>query len=1179
MKDLLLEIAEAPEFRAMVRELERRRAEGKPPRKAVYASGLTATAKTLYAVLLRRALGRPLLYVARSNRDAEQALDAIETWARWLGEPLPVLIPAHDIRPYQGLSPHADISEKRALGLGKLAAGQAALAILPVPAAAARLESPEFYRQLARPFRQGDTLALEELLEHLETVGYLRHDPVEMVGQYSLRGGILDVYSPEARRPVRLELFGDEVESIREFDLNTQRSVGPIGSTALLPLTEFPLRKDLLAELSARTNGSETAIFAPGEPFAGWEFLVPLVTPLSHTMLDLCEDAVLFLDEPLELRKEIERLWSLLEPEFHQAQQKGHAALPPDRFYLRWEEMAALWARRPVVNAEELTLPPATSATRSEAARFDFATQPGPRFHGNLPLCLEEMEHRLREQYRVLWLTTGSGETDRIAELLAEHRIPFQRAERSALGSRGAGGPGNTAWEASSFEDPAVPSCWIGQGAVQHGVTIPPARILILGNQDLFETAAAAARPVRPRSKISTFLSDFRDLRPGDYVVHVEHGIGRYGGLQEIAHDGVPMEFMELEYQEGARLYLPLARLDLVQKYRGLEGARPALDHLGGSSWGRTKARVRKSMEDMAGELLKLYAERETAGGAAFPGDDHWQQEFAAAFEYEETPDQETAIEEVRHDMEKPAPMDRLICGDVGYGKTEVAMRAAFRAATHNKQAAVLAPTTVLAFQHSETFRRRFAAFPIRIELLSRFRTAAQQKAVLRDLEAGKVDIVIGTHRLLSKDVAFHDLGLVIVDEEQRFGVRHKERLKAMKKSVDVLSLSATPIPRTLHMSLVGLRNMSLIETPPRDRLAIQTIVAPFSEEIIQTAIEQELERGGQAYFVHNRVESLPGMVARIQKLVPQARIGMAHGQMNERQLERVMLGFLRQETNVLAATTIIENGLDIPLVNTIIVNRAERMGLAELYQLRGRVGRSSRRAYAYLLVPEEAELSPEARHRLSALKEFSELGSGFRVAALDMELRGAGNLLGRQQHGHVNAVGFELYCQMLERAVQQLRGEETRPEVAASIQLGLDIRIPPSYIPEESQRLRMYKVIGSIRTPEERARAEQELEDRYGPLPTPIRNLLEYAALKAAAEQMRIQSVERKNEKLLIQFHPSGGVDPDRLLEFLSGHPKAQFTPAGVLRVPLRGNAHELLPQVQAVLQQLHVSPIDRVP
>jgi transcription-repair coupling factor (superfamily II helicase) len=575
VKNLLLEIAESPDFREMVRALERRESAGA----AVTASGLTETAKPLYAALLRRALGKPLFFVTRSNREAEQAFDAVETWTRWLGEPPPTLIPAHDIRPYQGLSPHADISEKRALGLGRVASGQASLVVLPVAAMAARLEAADFYRSLARTLRGGDEVPLEELLEHLEMVGYARRDPVEMVGQFSLRGGILDVYSPEARRPIRVELFGDEVETIREFDVNTQRSVGPVGSAQLLPLTEFPLRRDLVVELSrihshpheqarvGHPREPDPGMFSPGEPFPGWEFLVPLVTPLSDTMLDLSRQAVLFLCEPQELRKELERLWTLLDSEFRHAQEMDKPAAPPESFYLRWEEAIELWSQRPVVNAAQLSLTSVTQPrpARDSTAHFDFAGQPAPRFHGNLPLCLAEIESRLREQYRVLWMTTGAGESDRIAELLAEHHIPFQRAERreSGFGSR------DTAKSSSTSEfripdpetaDPSIPSCWIGQGAVQSGVAIPSQHILILGNQDLFETSDAAARPARPRSKISTFLSDFRDLKPGDYVVHVEHGIGRFVGLKEISHDSSTIEFMELEYQDAARLYVP--RLD-----------------------------------------------------------------------------------------------------------------------------------------------------------------------------------------------------------------------------------------------------------------------------------------------------------------------------------------------------------------------------------------------------------------------------------------------------------------------------------------------------------------------------------------------------------------------------------------------------------------------------------------
>ena len=1160
--ELLHEVAEGPEFRAILRELERASA-GKQGVN-LHASGLTVPAKTLCAVLLRRALRKPLVYVTRTNREAEQALDLMETWARLLGESPPVFVPAHDIRPYQGLSPHADISEKRALGLWKLAARQASLAVLPAAALASRMESRAFYQGLALQIRRGEEIDLQDLLEHLEMAGYAPHDPVEMTGQYSLRGGILDLFSPETRRPVRLELFGDEVYSIREFDIETQRSVEPVETAAVLPLTEFPLRKELLEKFSSHPEVSQSSVFIPGEMFPGWEFLVPLLNPLPGAILDLVnnDDAVVFLDEPQELRKEMDHLWMLLEAEYAEAQSEGRVAAAPEQLFFRWDAMAAGWARRPVVNAEELDMAAPPEAASSHSSRFSFATRPAPRFHGNVPLCLSELEKLLQQQYRVLFLTASQGESERLSELLAEYKIPFHLAERPKQS--------DAFLQEKSQLSSALPTCWISKGTAPNGVMIPPRRLLILGNQDLYDASEAVARPAMPRSKVSTFLSDFRDLRAGDYVVHVEHGIGCYRRLREIEHDGVTSEFMELEYQSEARLYVPLARLDLVQKYRGLEGGRPTLDKLGGGSWARTKARIRKSMEKMADELLKLYAERKMADGHAFTGDSHWEREFAEAFEYEETPDQLGAIQDVHRDMEKPEPMDRLLCGDVGYGKTEIAMRAAFRAAIQNKQVAVLAPTTVLVFQHYETFRQRMAAFPLRVEMLSRFRSAAQQKVVLEDLAVGKVDVVVGTHRLLSKDVIFQDLGLVIVDEEQRFGVRHKERLKTMKKSVDVLSLSATPIPRTLHMSLVGLRDMSLIETPPKDRLAIQTVVAPFREQLIRAAIEQELERGGQVYFVHNRVESIYSIAALIQKLVPQARVAVAHGQMGEKQLEKVMLGFIRQEWDVLVATTIIENGLDIPQVNTIIVNRADRHGLAELYQLRGRVGRSNRRAYAYLLVPNKEELTPLARRRLSALKEFSELGSGFRVAALDMELRGAGNLLGGEQHGQVNAIGFEMYCRMLEGAVQQLRGEVTRPEVATTINLGLDIRIPPGYIAEESQRLRMYKTVGAIENAGQRAAVEQELEDRYGAPPAPVLNLLEYASLKAMAQRFLIQSIERKSEAVNIQFHSSAPVDPERLTKFISKHPEVQFTPSGMLRIPFRGNSQELLPQVQAVLQQL---------
>src|ERR1700739_1486212 len=588
--------------------------------------------------------------------------------------------------------------------------------------------------------------------------------------------------------------------------------------------------------------------------------------------------------------------------------------------------------------------------------------------------------------------------------------------------------------------------------------------------------------------------------------------------------------------------------MDLVQSYRVVEGTEPTLDKLGGTAWATRKTRVRKSLEDMADQLLALYAERKTAEGFAFSPDGAWQREFEDAFEFEETADQQTAIADIKKDLEKPTPMDRLLCGDVGYGKTEVAMRAAFKAVADGKQIAVLPPTTVLAFQHFETFKKRFAAFPTRIEMLSRFRTAAEQKVILADLEAGKVDIVIGTHRLLSKDITFQDLGLLVVDEEQRFGVAHKERLKEMRKNVHALALSATPIPRTLHMSLVGLRDMSLIETPPRDRLAIQTSVAPFGEELVQRAIENELARDGQVYFIHNRVESIYSLASLVSKLVPKARVVVGHGQMGEKELEAVMLKFIRDEADVLVATTIVENGLDIPRANTILINRADRLGLAELYQLRGRVVRSSQRAYAYLLVPPETTLSDIARKRLSAMKAFSALGAGFRIAALDLELRGAGNMLGRQQHGHIEAIGFDMYCQMLERAVSKLKGEEVAPDLRTTLTLGFDVRIPQDYIPSENLRLRTYKRISSIASEADKQDVRKELEDRFGTPPSSVENLFEYAALKSMCERLRISTVERQGNRIAVRFHPETTLDPAKLVSVVRSRAGIKLDPGGVL-------------------------------
>jgi transcription-repair coupling factor (superfamily II helicase) len=763
----------------------------------------------------------------------------------------------------------------------------------------------------------------------------------------------------------------------------------------------------------------------------------------------------------------------------------------------------------------------------------------------------------------VLVAAPNTGEVERLADFFTEYGVSFR------LGSRTRGGE-SYADETAYFAGEVLTTTLV-KAYIPDGMILPDAGLTVFGTRDLFdESESVVSRPQRQRSKTSAFLSDFRDLQVGDYVVHVEHGIGQYQGLKEINQGDGNTEFMVLEYADAAKLYVPLTRLDLVQKYRSQEGAKPVLNHLGTAAWAKTKARVRKAMKDMTEELLKLYAQRKTAQGHSFQPDNEWMREFEDAFEYSETEDQDLAIHDVKRDMESQQPMDRLLCGDVGYGKTEIAMRAAFKAISDNKQVAVLAPTTVLAFQHFETFKQRFAAFPVSIEMISRFRSPKQQKEILQRVEAGKVDILIGTHRLLSKDVKFTDLGLLVVDEEQRFGVRHKERLKQMRKEVDVLTMSATPIPRTLHMSLVGLRDMSIIETPPKDRIAIQTVVANWDEKLIRTAIEQELERGGQVYFVHNRVDTIWEIAAKLQSLVPPARIMVGHGQMSEGELEKVMLKFMRHEADILVATTIIENGLDIPLCNTILINRADRFGLSELYQLRGRVGRSNRRAYAYLLLPSEVELTPIARRRLAALKEFSDLGAGFKIAALDLELRGAGNLLGGEQSGHIEAVGFDLYTQMLEQAVREMKGE-AEPQPQAQLNLGLNIRIPAEYITEENQRLRMYKRIAGVETERQLADVEAEVKDRYGEPPLPVRQLLRYAALRLQAVQAGVTAIERKRDVVSVRFRQDAPVDPAKLASFVSSQRGAQFLPDGTLKFLAKGlDARELLEQLQTLLGNL---------
>jgi transcription-repair coupling factor (superfamily II helicase) len=1048
-------------------------------------------------------------------------------------------------------------------------------------------------------------------------------------------------------RPIRVDFFGDEIESIRRFDPDTQRSASTLDEALLLPLTETPVTEKILTAINARLTRSGLAgaeLEGGEEPselrthvatrtgdatiFPGWEFFAPVAGARS-TLLDLLgSDTRVFVEEPSMVKNQGERWWNKVEQR-HERSAIGSLVRPEDIYISPWELDDRLRAFSGL-ELDQLGAVDVLDADRNDLSEIDFATRPTQRFHGSIPALVEAINGLIQQDARVLIAAPNQGEVERLASLLQEYQVPYR------LGSRTLAPGSATVYSESSYLAGDLQTPVIVRAALANGVQVLDLRdadgratarqLVLFGAQDLVDDADIQARPVnRSKSKMSAFVSDFRDLAVGDYVVHVEHGIARYCGLRVIEeNDAPPLELMILEFADEAKLYVPLTRLDLIQKYRSTDtGPAPQLNKLGTQGWQKTKARVKKAMADMSAELLKLYAQRKAALGTAFSPDTNMQREFEDAFDFNETDDQITAIADIKNDMESTQPMDRLLCGDVGYGKTEVAMRAAFKAVQDSKQVAVLTPTTVLAFQHYESFKRRFANFPVNVEMISRFRSAKEQKEILEKAAAGKVDILIGTHRVLSKDLKFQDLGLLVVDEEQRFGVRHKERLKQMRAQIDVLAMSATPIPRTLHMSLIGLRDMSVIETPPKDRMAIQTIVAKFDEKLVRTAIEMELERGGQIYFVHNRVETIYDLAAKIRELVPQARIVIGHGQLPEAELERVMLAFMNHEYDVLVATSIIENGLDIPLANTIIINRADRHGLSELYQLRGRVGRSNRRAYAYLLIPPDTELTEIARRRLAALKEFSDLGAGFKIAALDLELRGAGNMLGGEQSGHIEAVGFEMYTSMLEEAVRKMKGEEDKPAHAGtSINLGISVRIDSSYIPEENQRLRMYKRIAGAEDEATLADVRAELQDRYGDPPESVLNLLAAGSLRLLCERLGIAQLDRKRtqvevpaaatkhsggtqhtmlmrhqpakpaakvfvEMLHIRFAAAAAdtsqlsgtslartaVDPGAMMKLVARNAKrgAQFTPQGVLRWPITSaKADVVLAETRSLVEAL---------
>jgi transcription-repair coupling factor (superfamily II helicase) len=1211
LQNTLRRITETPEFRRIADEIKR----GAP---VVSISGLVAgSARALALAALQRETGRLFAVVAQSNRDLEPWESDLRFWYCALAgktscENEVLTLPSSESDPYAGSSPHPETLERRALTLWRLAHHSQDFVLLTARALSRRTVMPDEITSAGVLLAKDDSQAPEDLVYKLVAAGYVREDPVGSVGEFSSRGGILDVWSPGQETPVRIEFFGDEIDSIRGFDPETQLSTSQLSQVEIVPMREVTVRSEDFTvwahaarqrwndERYARALRDRTGFADEGETFAGWEWLLPIVRERSGSVFDYLKDAVLVIDEPSSVENYLSEVYQTLADRYAETDAVDDIALRPEELYLGVEELREKLATKSRVElrvlgraAAELDQAvsldaeaPKVQLGRSRPVRaplflfpvagpapeVEWKTKSTRKYHGRLADIAADLRGvRDGGSTTRLFVMPSLGVAERVAEILAEYEI---EAQLMLLEQK------------SEATATTAAQTIVTVGRLSSGFEMPDAFLLTHVEADLFDEAGAQALEPRAaatdgrrqttggrkkRSKTAAFLSDFRDLRAGDFVVHIDHGIGRFGGLQTLDLGTRSSEFMLLFYAEDAKLYVPVERLDLVQRYSSAEGQQPNLDRLGGLGWQKTKAKAKRAMRDMADELLRLYAERKLVGGYAFAADTPWQREFEDGFEYVLTADQETAIEDVKQDMEQATPMDRLLCGDVGYGKTEVAMRAAFKAVMEGKQAAVLTPTTVLAYQHYDTFRSRFAPFPVKIELLSRFRSAKEQKEVAKRVESGDVDVIIGTHRLLSKDVRFKELGIVVVDEEQRFGVAHKERLKHLKKRVDVLTLSATPIPRTLNMSLSGLRDMSLIETPPRDRLAIQTQVVQFSENVIKSAIELELGRGGQVFFIHNRVETIETIAALVQRLVPQARMVVGHGQMNEKEMERVMLDFIEHKYDVLVATTIIENGIDIPRANTIIINRADQYGLSQLYQLRGRVGRSNRRAYAYLLIPGEQELSPIAKRRLAAIREFSDLGAGFRIAALDLELRGAGNLLGGQQSGHMDALGFDLYTQMLERTVAELRGESVEDETSVTINLGVDVAIPDEYINDMGQRLRTYKRVSSARDEEMLNSIRDETRDRYGRLPESVEQLFGYARLRRLAEDLRILSLDKTADGLAIKFSENARISPEKLASFINDREGTLFTPTGVLKLKLDEDEQDnLLDTMRAVLLEL---------
>jgi len=1123
--------------------------------------GLSGSERAFLISKIYQELRVPIFVVTPSTKAAQSILEDLRFFMHPAGAPL-FLFPSYNLLPFKFLAYHNETAARRIYALYQLLESRTPpIVVSTVDALMQKIIPKQEIINYAELIVAGEEIERDGLIEKLVSGGYAHASIVEEPGDFCVRGGIVDIYCPLYDDPLRIEFFGDMAESVRLFSAASQRTIKYIDEAVILPAREMVLDKALLPQIISRIRLRASELEIPvteirkvvdaikhGQGFPGIESLIPLIYPELDGVLDyLPSDSLFVTVGNEEMERAAKDSENRIAKNYEAASHKKRICVDPSNLYLSWSQIKARITQKKPLVFKMLEIQEREDQNRTDKLLFKAAVDTNTDLSLQLK-SYQEKESLLKpladwiDEKRINGLTSlmvcrTKTQAERLKSLLTPYGFQFKLVD--------------------SFADVAIEpgAIYLCLGQVSTGFVWSAESLAIITEAEIFGLKPHRRKPPRPR-RSSEFL-DLQDLKKDDLIVHIEHGIGRYDGLRKLNVDGLINDFLVLLYKDGDKLYLPVDRMSMVQKYMGVDGIEPVIDKMGGTSWKRIKARVKRSAEKIAGELLKLYAKRKYEKGFVFSSVDSYFRDFEAGFEYEETADQVNAIEDVLADMYLSTPMDRLVCGDVGYGKTEVALRASFLAVNNGKQVAMLVPTTILAEQHYVTFSKRYERYPINIACLSRFRPLREQRKILENLKAGKLDIVIGTHRLLQKDITFKDLGLLLVDEEQRFGVSHKERLKKIKHNVDVLALTATPIPRTLHMSLVGIRDISIIATPPEFRQSIITYVSEFDEELVAEAIRKELQRYGQIFFVHNNIQSITKMAKKLQHMVPEVRLDIAHGRMRENDLEQTMYRFLNKEFDMLVCTTIIESGLDIPSANTIIVNRADRFGLAQIYQLRGRVGRADEQAYAYLIIPNESILTKDAQKRLKVLMEHSDLGSGFQIAMNDLKIRGGGTILGASQSGHIAAVGYDMFLKLMENAIAESKGEAPLEPLEPEINVRMSAFISESYIPDIDQRLAAYRRLAKMTDFIEIDEFNTELIDRYGELPKEASNLLFKIVLKILSRKAGVSRLDLTGQQLLLHFSDAHMKNTELLVDMIRSTPERYELKTGhVLSVKLAGYA-----------------------